>query len=106
MRPINLEKMPLKDLIDLEVRVQNAISTAKDRERTEIKQKIEELALDSGFSMDELFSRGRGALKGRTVAPKFINPENRAETWTGRGRKPKWLVAKLSKGSKIEEFAI
>ena len=86
--------------------MQKAIAGAKERERTELKQKIEKLASDSGFSMDELFTRGRGALKGRTVAPKYANPDNRSETWTGRGRKPKWLVAKLAKGAKIEQFVI
>ncbi len=106
MRQPNLDKMSLKDLLDLELRVQKAIATAKERERMELKQKIEDLATESGFSVDELFTRGRGAMKGRTVAPKYVNPDNRAETWTGRGRKPKWLVAKLAKGAKVEQFAI
>ena len=106
MRQINLEKMSLKDLLELEVRVQSAIASAKDAQRMELKQKIEEMASDSGFSVEELFARGRPSLKGRTVAPKYVNPDNRAETWTGRGRKPKWLVAKLENGAKIEEFAI
>ena len=98
--------MSLKDLLELETKVQTAITTAKERERNELKQKIEELASDSGFSVEELFTRGRGSLKGRTVAPKYINPDNKAETWTGRGRKPKWLVEKLANGADIEEFAI
>ena len=106
VRQMNLEKMSLKDLLELEDKVQAAISEAKDRERIELKQKIEEMASESGFSVEELFVRGRASLKGRTVAPKYVNPDNRAETWTGRGRKPKWLVAKLASGAKIEEFAI
>ena len=43
---------------------------------------------------------------GKTSVAKYANPANRAETWTGRGRKPNWLVAKLKKGGKIENFAI
>jgi DNA-binding protein H-NS len=35
-----------------------------------------------------------------------LNPDNPGETWSGRGRKPKWLVAKLDKGKKITDFAI
>ena len=106
MKSINVDKMSLKDLVDLERKVKSAIAVAKDRERTELKQRIEDLAKDSGFSVDELFTRGRSAAKGRTVAPKYINPENSAETWSGRGRKPKWLVAKIAKGAEIEDFAI
>ena len=106
MRQINVDKLSLKDLITLELKVKKAIALAKERERTELKQRIEVMAQDSGFSVDELFARGRGAMKGRTVAPKYVNPDNSSETWTGRGRKPKWLVAKLNKGAKMDQFAI
>ena len=106
MRQINVDKLSLKDLITLELKVKKAIAMAKERERTELKHRIETMAQDSGFSVDELFARGRGAMKGRTVAPKYVNPDNSSETWTGRGRKPKWLVAKLSKGAKMDQFVI
>jgi DNA-binding protein H-NS len=103
MASINVDKMSLKDLLDLQTKVERAISTAKDRERSEIKQKIASLAENAGFSVGELFgSRGRG----RAVAAKYVNPDNRSETWTGRGRKPNWLVAKLGKGAKIDDFAV
>lgn len=101
----NYDKMPLKELLDLEPRLQRAIAAAKERERAELKHKIATLAENSGFSVTELFGAGRGG-KGRTVAAKFANPDNRAETWTGRGRKPNWLVAKLAKGGKIDDFKI
>jgi DNA-binding protein H-NS len=48
----------------------------------------------------------RGALRGVAVAPKYRNPENSSETWAGRGLKPRWLVAALKSGKKIEDFAI
>ena len=42
----------------------------------------------------------------RKLSPTHRNPNNPAETWTGRGRKPNWLVAKLSKGAKMSDFAV
>lgn len=101
---INVDELTLKELVELEGRVKKAISVAKERERVEIKQKIEALATNSGFSVTELFS-GRST-KGKTVAPKYMNPDNKSETWTGRGRKPRWLTAKLDKGAKLEDFTI
>ena len=98
------EDMPLKELLVVEARVKKAIAQAKDRERTELKQQIEAMAQDSGFSVSELFA-GRST-KGKTVAPKYMNPQNKSETWTGRGRKPRWLVAKLNSGASLEDFAI
>ena len=50
---------------------------------------------------------GRGsALKGKKVKPKYRNPANRNETWTGRGLKPRWMVAAMKGGKKLEDFAI
>lgn len=106
MRAINVDKLSLKDLMELDLKVQKAIVTAKERERTQLKSKIEKMAADSGFSVSDLFNSGRGSTKGRTVAPKYVNPDNASETWTGRGRKPKWLVEKLNKGASIEKFLI
>ncbi|MGD9880660.1 MAG: H-NS family nucleoid-associated regulatory protein [Reyranella sp.] len=54
-------------------------------------------------------ARGGGrasALKGKKVKPKYRNPANRSETWTGRGLKPRWMVAALKGGKKLEDFAI
>lgn len=103
MASINVDKLPLKDLLDLQSKVDRAITVAKDRERSELKQKIASLAENAGFSVGELFG-GRG--RGKATAAKFVNPDNRSETWTGRGRKPNWLVAKLGKGAKIDDFAV
>lgn len=40
------------------------------------------------------------------VTPKYRNPENESETWSGRGLKPKWLTAKLNSGKNLEDFLI
>ena len=48
----------------------------------------------------------RSALRGKKVKPKYRNPTNRSETWTGRGLKPKWMVAAMKGGKKLEDFAI
>jgi DNA-binding protein H-NS len=106
MASVNVDKMPLKELLDLEVRVRKAISVAKERERSEVKHKIAALAENAGFSVTELFGNGKGGAKGGKVAVKYINPDNKSETWTGRGRQPRWLVSKLGKGGKIADFEI
>lgn len=103
MASVNYDKMSVKELTDHIARAQRALAAAKDRERSEVKQKLASLAENAGFSVTELFG-GRG--RGRSAMVKYMNPDNRAETWTGRGRKPNWLVAKLSKGAKMTDFAL
>jgi DNA-binding protein H-NS len=104
----NLEKLTIKELNDLATRISEEIEHRKEAEKATIKQRIEELANKAGVSIHELYgmNRGRGAGRGGKVAPKYRNPDNKMETWTGRGRQPRWLVAKLAKGGKLADFAI
>ena len=109
MRPINVDKLSLKDLMELDLKVQKAIATAKERDRRDLKSKIEKITAESGFAVSDIFGvGGRGGGKGsRGKAPiKDANPDNASETWTGRGRKPNWLVAKVGKGVLIDELLI
>ena len=106
----NIEKMSLKELLELENRVKKAIAAVRDRERVELKRKMAELAENHGFSVTELFGGGRGARgagKGKSLGvARYANPEDRSDTWTGRGRKPNWLLDRLKKGAKLDDFAI
>lgn len=107
MANINMAKMSLKELIALQGEIEHAILAARQRERQEVLAKMEELAQDAGFSINELVGgKGRGKGKASASAAKYVNPDNRSETWTGRGRKPNWLVAKLNKGANLEDFAL
>jgi DNA-binding protein H-NS len=40
------------------------------------------------------------------VLPKYRNPDNKSETWAGRGKKPRWLSAQLKSGKQIEDFRV
>ena len=97
-------KMSLKELQELEQKVKKAKLSMQERGRTELRQKLESIAAQSGFKLSDLFG-GRGG-KGRKVAAKYANPDNPSETWSGRGRKPRWLAARLKAGDRMEKFLI
>lgn len=76
-------------------------------------------ARDAGYRIDELFGEAasgpKAAGKKRAAAParrkgklppKYRNPANPEETWTGRGSQPRWLSALTAKGKKLERFLI
>jgi DNA-binding protein H-NS len=51
--------------------------------------------------------RGLSKLAGRKLKPKYRNPANKTETWSGRGLQPKWLVTAMkSTGKKLDHFEI
>ena len=106
MAVINVDKMSLKELIALEGKVKSAIAEARTKERSEVRSKVTALALSNGFSISELFG-GKGGAKSKSPSvAKYANPDDGSDTWTGRGRKPNWLVARLKKGAKLSEFEI
>lgn len=105
MARFNLAKMSLKDMLALQEQLEQAIRDARERERAALKDELVALAAERGFSLSDVVGNVRA--KGSKGAVKYRNPDNPAETWSGRGRKPLWLVAKLNKrGAKIVDFAI
>jgi DNA-binding protein H-NS len=103
MASVNVDKLSLKELLVLEAKIDSAITAAREREQVELKHELASFAEKRGFSLRELFG-GRG--KGKVSAPKYANPDDRSQTWTGRGRKPNWLIAKVKKGATLEQLAI
>ena len=93
MKDTQLDKMSLKELVDLRERLAKAIVERQNQEKVELKQRIANLAQDAGFSINELFAGGgrRGAKGKATSGAKYQHPDNPSLTWSGRGRKPNWL---------------
>lgn len=104
-RATDLEKMSYAELMELESRVGRLIVQKREEERAAVKEKMAALARQHGFDIRELIGGRKGA-KG-SVAVKFRDPENPANTWTGRGRMPRWM-ASATKGGKIkkEDFLV
>jgi len=40
------------------------------------------------------------------VLPKYQNPKNPAEKWSGRGKQPHWVQAQLRAGTQLDHFLI
>src|SRR5882757_5403824 len=94
--------MSIDKLLDLKSRVEAVLASKVTEQRR---------ALESELSKLTRFGGARGGPKSGfgsrgTVAPKYRNPENPAETWAGRGLRPRWLTAAIKAGQKLEDFAI
>jgi len=61
---------------------------------------------DAATATKRASKRGRSPNAGRKVEPKYRNPANPAETWTGRGKPPRWLAAELADGKSKDDFLI
>lgn len=101
----DLNSLSLKELKELQSAVNKAVSGFDDRKRKAALSQVEEAARALGFTLSEL--TGTAVPRKRSPAvPKFSNPANTSETWSGRGRKPRWFVAVLKSGKTPEHMAI
>ncbi|MCF6430783.1 MULTISPECIES: H-NS histone family protein [unclassified Leisingera] len=103
---LDLSAMTRKELLQLQSDVEEALRTAELRERQEALKAAEEAAAKYGFSLDEIAGASRQGVKKNKAAPKYRNPSNHDETWTGRGRKPHWVHAALTAGMDISDLEI
>ncbi len=102
---IDLNNMSLKDLKDLHARVGKAINGFEDRKKKEALAALEEVARANGFTLAEL--TGTPSVRKRSPAvAKYANPANKSETWSGRGRKPRWFAAALKAGKNPSDMSI
>src|SRR5215510_8289582 len=99
---MNLKSMSIDKLSKLSEQVAAALNAKVIEERRAVQDQLGKLDRLAGGS------RGKGVRGGTrgVVAPKYRNPDNPAETWAGRGLRPRWLAAALKTGKKLEDFSI
>lgn len=98
-----LEKMEPADLREVIRHCERQIKTFEARQKAKALAAAEEAAQAHGFSLKDL--TGRKAEAGAGPA-KYRNPENSAETWTGRGRRPRWFLAAIEAGKSEEDLKV
>jgi DNA-binding protein H-NS len=109
-RKLNLDAMSVDEMWRLHERIIEVLSERLTSEKRALETRLETLRRDQG--VPRLKSEG-GATEPRperrkfpAVSPKYRNPTHPSETWSGRGKRPRWLTAALTAGRTIEEFII
>ncbi|RZG86147.1 H-NS family nucleoid-associated regulatory protein [Acinetobacter venetianus] len=108
MKP-DISDLSVEDLKRLQAEAEALIASKKDQAIEDAYNQIIAIAERVGFSVEELLEVGEQKRKKTTrkaVEPRYRNTNNTEETWTGRGKQPRWLVAELEKGAKLEDFLI
>lgn len=105
---IDLNQLSLRELKDIQARVAKAISSYEDRKRKEVYAELEAKAKEMGYSLNELMTAAPARANGKRShgEAKFANPANSADTWTGRGRKPRWFLEAIAAGRSEDDLLI
>lgn len=105
-------------------KLQQEADAIKAKEVSGVVERIKEAIAHYGLTVDDLFGRStsgrksagkarapskkptakKAATKGSRVPVKYR--DDAGNTWTGRGNKPRWLVAALASGKTVEDFAV
>ena len=106
---IDLKSLNHNQLSDLIARAKARQEELAKEKVAKLRDKISALVKAEGIGLDEVFGGGRGArgakTRGGKVKPKYRNPAT-GETWTGRGKRPRWFAAAMAAGKKEKDFLI
>ena len=92
-----------KNLTAFKTTLNLAIAEKAKQEKVELKEKLASIASEAGYSLEELAST---KTKKKPNTPLYRNPDDKSQTWTGKGRKPNWLLTALEAGKSLEDFKI
>ena len=106
MRRTDLETMDFDELWQLHEQLTKLLSEKITTEKVELERRLAQLSRVEQISDPESTPAHRPRRKYPKVQPKYWNPSQPTQKWSGRGKQPRWLVAALSTGRKLEEFVI
>ena len=105
MAEIDFNSLELPELKRLQKEIAKAISSFEERKKAEALAALEERAKEFGFRLEDLTGLSTARKRSPSTA-KYAHPENPQVTWSGRGRKPQWILDGLAAGKALTDFAV
>ena len=110
-KKLNLDAMSTDEMWQLHEEISRVLSVKLTSEKRELEKRLEQLRREKEIPQSEAVDRQlkdstRERRKYPRVLPKYQNPNVPSETWSGRGKQPRWLTAALKSGHTIEDFVI
>lgn len=104
---IDLSSFNLNQLADLKKQIDVEVVRRKESEKANLRAEMQRMAAAAGLTIEEVMG---AAKKGRKVVAsgvaQFQNPADSSQTWTGRGRKPQWVIDWLASGNSLDGLRI
>lgn len=110
-RKLNLDEMSVDEMWCLHEEISRALSVRLTSERRELEKRLAQLRRAKETSQPAQIEASSEKVQSTKrkyprVFPKYRNPKQPSETWSGRGKQPRWVAAALNAGQMIEELLI
>ena len=107
---VDLKSLNHSQLNDLISKAQLRQNELHKEQVSKLREKIHALIKAEGYTFDDIFGTRAKApatrRAGGTVAPKYRNPANAEQTWSGRGKRPRWFNDALAAGKKEKDLLV
>ena len=104
MSEINLYSYSMSELQALARDIEVELRRRGDEERKRVLVQMKDLAASVDMTLDDFIAYSSS--KKTKGEPKYQNPVNPRQTWTGRGKRPSWIKAVLEQGGSLEDMLI
>jgi DNA-binding protein H-NS len=102
-----LDELSMEQLVKLGEGIQNRISAKREEAKEDLRAEIIEKARLLGLDPAELIGRPyRPRMNRSEVKPKYRDTRDPTQTWSGRGRTPRWLQERINAGENKEDYLI
>ena len=103
---VDIKSLNNNQLNDLISKAQLRQIELRKEKVVKLREKVHALLKAEGYTFDDIFGRGKAKRAGTPVPPKFRNPADSAQTWSGRGKRPRWFNEALKAGKKEKDLLI
>lgn len=102
---IDIRKLNQGQLNDLIRRAERRKREIARERMAEVRDRLLAIAKAEGFTIDELFGARQRRTR-RPARPKYRNPADPTQIWSGRGKRPRWFTAALNAGKKERDLRV
>lgn len=103
---MDLASLSMSELKALNTRVTRAIANYEAERLRRARAELDQKARELGFTIDQIYAETGGGRSRQAGKPKFANPANSGQTWSGRGRKPRWFNEAIAAGHSKKSMEI
>lgn len=108
---VQLDNLSIEELEQVISDARRLIEKKREEAVARARADIERIAATTGYSLEDLLGMGKPRARApsrvqKPVAEKYRNPRDPSQSWSGRGKRPRWLQDLLQQGATLESLQI